>query len=70
MASTGQAQIIKTLKLEHLNQHMKLIGKNHKVKLLDTKKLKTINIRKHANSNCDDRVLIYYLSKTAILFSM
>ena len=24
---TGQAQIIKTLKLEHLNQHMKLIGK-------------------------------------------
>ena len=27
MGSTGQAQIIKTLKLEHLNQHMKLIGK-------------------------------------------
>ena len=37
MASTGQAQIIKTLKLEHLNQHMKLIGKITKVKLLDTK---------------------------------
>ena len=38
MASTGQARIIKTLKLEHLNQHMKLIGRKSQSEIVRYKR--------------------------------